>query len=142
MRYISNFIPMSIHLASLYSQIFPIRNAIVFLKLMLELNSHSTKLAIPYSPTHWFFFLRLEHLGNSSSPARCCRSLRWTSLLQSILMVCLSQEFLNSQGKFQIGISRFRTLSSSQLVSVRAIFTTTVLSSYSILTACKSRRKF
>ena len=48
-----------IHLASLHSQIFPIRNAIVFLKLRLVLISHSTKLAIPYSPTHWFFFFKV-----------------------------------------------------------------------------------
>src|SRR5665213_2417606 len=98
---------------------------------MLELNSHSIQLASPYSSTHWVFF-RLEHPGNSTSQARCCRRLQWTSLLQSIPMVCLSQEFLNSQGKFQIGIRRFRTLSSSPLASVRAIFTTTGHSSYFI----------
>ena len=40
-------------------------------------------------------------------------------------MVYLSQKFQNSQGKFHIGISRFKNLSSSTLASVKAIFTTT-----------------
>ena len=94
-----------------------------------------------FSTNSGFFCKKLEHLGNSTSQARFCGRRQWTSLLQSILMVYLSQEFLNSQGRFQIGISRFTTLSSSPLASVRAIFTTTEHSSYFILTACKSRRR-
>src|ERR1700738_2233277 len=85
---------------------------------------------------HGFFLFKLEHPGNSSSPARCCIRLRWTSSYQSILMVCLSQGFLNSRGKFQIGISRFKTLSSLRLVFVKSILPTMAHSSYFILTVC------
>ena len=113
----------------------------------IQLNSNSIQLAGPYLPIHFllndmvFLKQRLEHPGNSFSLASCCRRVQWTLLLQSIQMVCLSQEFPNSHGNFQFGICRFRTLSSSPLVSVKAIFTTTGHYSYSNLTTCKSRRR-